>query len=239
MRNFQYKSHNSDNPNAYYKEEWVQRCMQNHKSIIDLFLLLLLTLVRAISKAKCQAIADVGFILDNFDDKHGKELLKILAANFKIGFENARLGVVTVGDSYKPSIKLSCSFDISRFNADLKDKIHYASKPRGKILHLVQQELFAVANGGRNAVPKLLILITKSSKPVFSHEKDLIDAVNEIRSKDVNILAVGIGEDINKTMLQMITGSKQNMYSAINFAESFSKKFVTSVNEAICEAGKI
>ena len=195
--------------------------------------------MRAISKAKCQAIADVGFILDNFDDKHGKELLKILAANFKIGFENARLGVVTVGDSYKPSIKLSCSFDISRFNADLKDKIHYASKPRGKILHLVQQELFAVANGGRNAVPKLLILITKSSKPVFSHEKDLIDAVNEIRSKDVNILAVGIGEDINKTMLQMITGSKQNMYSAINFAESFSKKFVTSVNEAICEAGKI
>ena len=121
----------------------------------------------------------------------------------------------------------------------MKDKIHYASKPRGKILHLVQQELFAVANGGRNAVPKLLILITKSSKPVFSHEKDLIDAVNEIRSKDVNILAVGIGEDINKTMLQMITGSKQNMYSAINFAESFSKKFVTSVNEAICEAGKI
>ena len=239
MRNFQYKSHNSDNPNAYYKEEWVQRCIQNHKSIIDLFLLLLLTLVRAISKAKCQAIADVGFILDNFDDKHGKELLKILAANFKIGFENARLGVVTVGDSYKPSIKLSRSFDISRFNADLKDKIHYASKPRGKILHLVQQELFAVANGGRNAVPKLLILITKSSKPVFSHEKDLIDAVNEIRSKDVNILAVGIGEDINKTMLQMITGSKQNMYSAINFAESFSKKFVTSINEAICEAGKI
>ena len=75
---------------------------------------------------------------------------------------------------------------------------------------------------------------------MFSHEKDLIDAVNEIRSKDVNILAVGIGEDINnKTMLQMITGSKQNMYSAINFAESFSKKFVTSVNEAICEAGKI
>ena len=195
--------------------------------------------MRAISKAKCQAIADVGFILDNFDDKHGKELLKILAANFKIGFENARLGVVTVGDSYKPSIKLSRSFDISRFNADLKDKINYASKPRGKILHLVQQELFAVANGGRNAVPKLLILITKSSKPVFSHEKDLIDAVNEIRSKDVNILAVGIGEDINKTMLQMITGSKQNMYSAINFAESFSKKFVTSINEAICEAGKI
>ena len=195
--------------------------------------------MRAISKAKCQAIADVGFILDNFDDKHGKELLKILAANFKIGFENARLGVVTVGDSYKPSIKLSCSFDISRFNADLKDKIHYASKPRGKILHLVQQELFAVANGGRNAVPKLLILITKSSKPVFSHEKDLIDAVNEIRSKDVNILAVGIGKDINKTMLQIITGSKQNMYSAINLAESFSKKFVTSVNEAICEAGKI
>ena len=200
---------------------------------------MLLTLVRTISKTKCQAIADVGFILDNFDDKRGKELLKILAANFEIGYNNARLGVVTVSDSYEPSIKLRDHFDISKFNADVSNNIHRASTQTGKMLHLVQQELFAMANGGRNTVPKVLILITKGSKAVFSHEKDLTAAVNEIRSKDITILAVGIGEDIDKTRLQMITGSKQNIYSAVNFTGSFPKKFVTSVNEAICEAGKI
>ena len=199
--------------------------------------MLLLTLVRTISKTKCQAIADVGFILDNFDNNHGKELLKILAANFEIGFNNARLGVVTVSDSYEPSIKLSDHFDISEFNAGVDNAD--ALTQRGKVLHLLQQGLFGVANGGRNTVPKLLILITKDSKAVFSYEKDLPDAFNEIRSKDINILAVGIGEDINKTRLQMITGSKQNIHSAVNFAESFSKKFVASVNEAICEAGII
>lgn len=199
--------------------------------------MLLLTLVRTISKTKCQAIADVGFILDNFDNNHGKELLKILAANFEIGFNNARLGVVTVSDSYEPSIKLSDHFDISEFNAGVDNAD--ALTQRGKVLHLLQQGLFGVANGGRNTVPKLLILITKDSKAVFSYEKDLTDAFNEIRSKDINILAVGIGEDINKTRLQMITGSKQNIHSAVNFAESFSKKFVASVNEAICEAGII
>ena len=193
--------------------------------------------MRTISKTKCQAIADVGFILDNFDNNHGKELLKILAANFEIGFNNARLGVVTVSDSYEPSIKLSDHFDISEFNAGVDNAD--ALTQRGKVLHLLQQGLFGVANGGRNTVPKLLILITKDSKAVFSYEKDLTDAFNEIRSKDINILAVGIGEDINKTRLQMITGSKQNIHSAVNFAESFSKKFVASVNEAICEAGII
>ena len=209
------------------------------KSVIDLFLLLLLTLVRTISKTKCQAIADVGFILDNFDNNRGKNLLMNLAANFEIGSSSAKLGVVIVSDSYEPSIKLNKHVDISRFNADVKNNIRYVSTQRGKILHLIQQELFDEANGGRNTVPKLLILITKDSKAVFSYEKDLIDAGNEIRSKDVNILAVGIGKDINKTRLQMITGSKQRMYTAVNFEESFSKKFVTSVNEAICEAGKI
>ena len=199
--------------------------------------MLLLTLVRTISKTKCQAIADVGFILDNFDNNHGKELLKILVANFEIGFNNARLGVVTVSDSYEPSIKLSDHFDISEFNAGVDNAD--ALTQRGKVLHLLQQGLFGVANGGRNTVPKLLILITKDSKAVFSYEKDLTDAFNEIRSKDINILAVGIGEDINKTRPQMITGSKQNIHSAVNFAESFSKKFVASVNEAICEAGII
>ena len=200
---------------------------------------MLLTLVRTISKTKCQAIADVGFILGNFDDKRGKELLKILAANFEIGYNNARLGVVTVSDSYEPSIKLNEHFDISKFKADVNNNIPRASTQTGKMLHLVEQELFAMANGGRNAVPKLLILITKGSNAVFSHEKDLIAVFNEIRSKDITILAVGICEDINKTRLQMITGSKQNMYSAVNFTRSFSKKFVTSVNEAICEAGKV
>ena len=199
---------------------------------------MLLTLVRTISKPKCQAIADVGFILDDFDDKRGKELLKILAANFEIGYNNVRLGVVTVSDSYEPSIKLRDHFDISTFNANVNNILR-ASTQTGKMLHLLQQELFAVANGGRNTVPKLLILITKGSKADFSHEKDLIAAVNEIRSKDITILAVGIGEDIDKTRLQMITGSKQNIYSAVNFTGSFPKKFVTSVNEAICEAGKI
>ena len=201
--------------------------------------MLLLTLVRTISKTKCQAIADVGFILDNFDNNRGKKLLKILAANFEIGFNSARLGVVTVSDSYKPSIKLSDHFDISEFNAGVDNAIPDALTQRGKVLHLLQQGLFGVANGGRNTVPKLLILITKDSKDVFSYEKDLTDALNEIRSKDINILAVSIGEDINKTRLQMITGSKQNIHSAVNFAESFSKKFVASVNQAICEAGII
>ena len=195
--------------------------------------------MRTISKTKCQAIADVGFILDNFDDKRGKELLKTLAANFEIGYNNARLGVVTVSDTYEPSIKLSDHFGISKFNAAVNNIIPRASTQIGKMLQLVQQELFAVASGGRNTVPKVLILITKGSTAVFSHEKDLIAAFNEVRSKDISILAVGIGEDINKTRLQMITGSKQNMYSAVNFTGSFSKKFVTSVNEAICEAGKI
>lgn len=199
--------------------------------------MLLLTLVRTISKTKCQPIADVGFILDNFDNNRGKKLLKILAANFEIGFNNARLGVVTVSDSYEPSIKLSDHFDISEFNAGVDNAD--ALTQRGKVLHLLQQGLFGVANGGRNTVPKLLILITKDSKAVFSYEKDLTDVFNEIRSKDINILAVGIDEDINKTRLQMITGSKQNIHSAVNFAESFSKKFVASVNEAICEAGII
>ena len=195
--------------------------------------------------SKCQAVIDVGFILDssgslrnNYEQE--KEFLKSLASTFGVSSNGSRAGVVTFSYFSKHSIKLSDHSDIASFNRAV-DKIPLMGSTTriDKALRLAQKELFSLGNGGRVDVPKLLILLTDGTQTQDAGAEDPGDIAEELRANGINILVVGIGRGINETELTHIAGEEKSVYSAASFESLVENDFIESVTTQSCDKGMI
>ena len=195
------------------------------------------------AKASCEAVVDVGFILDSSGSlrrDYGKEkdFLKTLAATFGVSTNGSRAGVVTFSYYTELSIKMNDHSDISSFSQAV-DKIPLMGSTTriDKALRLAQKELFSLPNGGRAGVPKLLILLTDGSQTQDAGAEDPGDIAEELRADGINILVVGIGQGVNETELAHISGDPKNVYSASSFDELIANDFVASIKRGSCEQG--
>ena len=188
-------------------------------------------------RTSCQAVVDIGFILESTDSvkaehRKAKEFLKFFAASFGISSKGTRAGVVTFSYFGELSIKLSDHSNISSFNRAVDNITLMGSTARiDKALCLAQRKLFSLANGGRLGVPKLLILLTYSSPVQNARVGEIAD---ELRADGINILVVGIGRYMNATELLQIADSQQNVYITNNL---YASNFVSSTKKDTCERG--
>ena len=198
---------------------------------------LLIISAKGLVRTSCQAVVDIGFILESTESvkaehRKAKEFLKFFAASFGISSKGTRAGVVTFSYFGELSIKLSDHSDISSFNQAVDNITLMGSTARiDKALCLAQRKLFSLANGGRPGVPKLLILLTYSSPVQNARVGEIAD---ELRADGINILVVGIGRYINATELLQIADSQQNVYIINNLNAS---NFVSSTKKDTCERG--
>ena len=195
--------------------------------------------------SKCQAVIDVGFILDssgslrnNYEQE--KEFLKSLASTFGVSSNGSRAGVVTFSYFSEHSIKLSDHSDIASFNQAVDEIPLMGSTTRiDKALRLAQKELFSLGNGGRPGVPKLLILLTDGTQTQDAGAEDPGDVAEELRADGINILVVGIGRGVNETELTHIAGEEKSVYSAASFESLVENDFIESVTTRSCDKGTI
>ena len=194
-------------------------------------------------KGNCEALVDVGFILDSSgslrnDYVKQKYFLKTLAAMFGVSSVGSRVGVVTFSYVSELSIKLSDYSNISSFNQAVDNITWMGSTSRiDKALRLAQKELFNLVNGGRDGVPKLLILLTDDSQTQEPGAESPGEIADELRADGINIIVVGIGKGVNKTELVQIAGNPQNVYSAFSYDELTGSDFITSSKEGTCKRG--
>lgn len=193
----------------------------------------------------CKAKIDLGFILDSSgslrnDYTKEKDFLKALAATFGISDTGTKAGVVTFSYNSEHSIKLKDHGDTSSFNNAVDQIPLMGSTTRiDKAFRLSQKELFAIGNGARPGIPKLLILLTDGSQTPDSDAEDPSAIAQEIRNSGVKMLVIGIGQGINKTELANIGGDVANVYSADSFDELIGNDFVDKVVTGSCSLGKI
>ena len=210
---------------------------------VSVTVLLLIISAKKPPKASCQAVVDVGFILDSsgsLSKDYGKEkdFLKTLAAAFGVSSNASRAGVVTFSYFSELSVKLSDHGDISSFKQAVDNIPLMGSTTRiDKALRLAQKELFSLGNGGRAGVPKLLILLTDGSQTQDAGAEDPGDIAEELRADGINILVVGIGNGINATELAHIAGEQKKVYSADTFDKLIGPDFVTSIKKDSCDIG--
>ena len=197
------------------------------------------------AKARCEAIVDVGFILDSSGSlrkSYGKEknFLKVLASTFGISPNGSRAGVITFSYYTEHSIKLKDHTDLLGFNKAV-DKIPLMGSTTriDKAFRLAQQEMFSLPNGARPGIPKVLILLTDGSQTQDVGAEDPGEVAEQLRKDGVSILVVGIGSGVNTTELAHIAGSAANVYSAANFNDLISSNFIEDIKKGSCAEGMI
>ena len=194
-------------------------------------------------KPTCKEQADIAFLLDSsgsLADDYSKEkgFLKALAASFGVSEDGARAGVITFSYYVEHSIKLNDHFNLDDFNQAV-DKIPLMGHTTriDKALRLTQKEMFTAANGGREGVNKIVIVLTDGSQTYDDDSEDPASVAGELRNIGYTVLAVGIGKGVNVTELADIAGGVDNVYSAATFEELIGPTFLSKVRIASCSAG--
>ena len=193
----------------------------------------------------CTSIADVGFLLDSSgslrsDYQKEKQFLKAIASTFGISSKGSRAGVVAFSSDAELSIRLNDNKNLTNFNAAV-DKIPIMGSTTriDKALLLAKNELFAIRNGARPGIPKILILLTDGSQ---TQDVDIMNPkglADNLRKKGIQVLVVGIGSEVNEAELLDLGGNKaENVFSAASFNELISGPFIEGVTKLSCDIGK-
>ena len=194
-------------------------------------------------KPSCEAVVDVGFILDSSGSlrkDYGKEksFVKLLASTFGIHPNGSRAGVITFSYNAENSIKLSDHTDLNVFNAAVDSIPLMGFTTRiDRALRMAQKEMFSLGNGARPGIPKLLILLTDGSQTQDLGAEDPGDIAEQLRQDGISVLVVGIGSGVNATELAHIGGGAKNVYSAATFDELIGSDFVEDVKKVSCAKG--
>ena len=203
------------------------------------------TVTEEIGKPICDSVMNVGFILDSsadVKDKYDaeKQLLKELAASFGVSPSGSKASVIAYSDVANINIKFTDNDNIQSFS-DAVDKIPLMdSKNRiDKALELADKTMFTLSNGAKPDVVNVLVILTSGT------ESDDEDAVNpasiaeEMIKSGVNIITVGIGENVNKDQLGAITGDESNIFMAASVDKLADPLLVKKINEHACEKGML
>ena len=192
------------------------------------------------TSATCKRIIDLGFILDSSgslrDEYHKeKEFMNLMADAFDINSNGSQASVITFSYSAEHSIKLGQHSDVASFQKDVNaiPLMGYTTRI-DKALKLARDDMFNTENGGREDVPKMLILLTDGSQTQDADAEDPALFADEIRSKGISLLVVGIGRGVNMAELSRMAGGEGNVFTADSFDQLIREDFVEKLVAGSC-----
>lgn len=178
-----------------------------------------------------------GSLKDHYGQE--KKFLKALASKYSVSKTGVRASVVTFSDDAELSIKFNDHYDTRSFTDAVEGIALMGGHTRiDKALRLTQKEMFAQRNGGRIAVPKVVVMLTDGTQTWDASAEDPVLIADELRKLGMNILVVGVGNRINNKELKSIAGQDQRFFTAVNFDELVSGEFIDKISSTTCECGK-
>lgn len=167
-----------------------------------------------------------------------KSVLRNLAATFVVGYNAARIGVVSFSYFRKLNIKLNDHSSIGSFSKAMNNISLMGYTTRlDNALRFTRQELFSIVNGGRTGVPKLMIVIIGSSQTRDADAEDPRIIAEKLQSEGIGIVVIAIGNKVEKSEMERIFGSSK-LYLVPNIDGLFLENSkLSSVKKEICAKG--
>lgn len=168
---------------------------------------------------------DIGFLLDSsssageFGYQKQKDFVRLVARNLPISLTGTRVGVI----SYSAEACVDFAFHEHANVDDLQAAInvlHFKGGVSGigKALDLALDDLFSVKGGGRPGIPKVAVLLTDLESNITDYDT-LRKAVARYKIGGVEVIAVGVGPEVDLQELRVLVGSEQYLLGA----EAFEK----------------
>ena len=192
-------------------------------------------------RAKCRAIADVGFIVDSSDSlareySKEKEFVKSVADSLHLSPDRGSQVAVVLFSSYSQlSIKFTDHTNASDFKRAVDALPLMKSTTRiDRALTTAYNEMFNEKNGMRVKVPKVLILLTDGEQTKGADAIPPEQVVQKFHDAGIKVIVIGIGTGVNSVELGKMVKSRENLYLAKNFDQLKSGQFVDNIIGSTC-----
>ena len=101
----------------------------------------------------------------------------------------------------------------------------------GKALTVALEQLFTIPNGMRANVSNVLILLTDG---VGQDPEVVTTAVRRIRARDIKLVAVGIGTNVNEEKLLKLVNASKHLYRPKTFQKLLDEQFIKDIVGEAC-----
>lgn len=204
--------------------KWYVKLVSCYKPLIYFFQLLLEK-----PAILCATGLDVGFLVDSSQYKKEdflavKALVRKIVSGFSYNATGPRAGLVSFSDRAFLDVPFIDYKNPSTFITSV-DKLSQVGRTRqiGEGIKVAFNDLFGERTGARRNTPRLLVLITTGTQT--KDERSLLPAFAAESFHELNqkILAVGIGPNVDKEELLLITKDK-NMVKIFKDVKELEKK---------------
>lgn len=192
-----------------------------------------------LSFTACEFIskADIVFLLDSSSSEgavnfHRQlDFVSRVVNDFQIGAAKVQIGVVTFSDS---PVK---EFGLNQYGA--KSSLLTAIQQIGYLqgtthtesaLKFAREEMFTAADGARDDAKHYVIILTDG---VSSNTNETIAQANMLKQQGVEVIAVGIGSNVNKEEINAMASDLNHVFTVSNF--SALRTIREDIKKAACE----
>ncbi|XP_046370541.1 collagen alpha-1(XII) chain-like [Haliotis rufescens] len=165
--------------------------------------------------------ADIVFVLDGSGSQgqanFGKELdfVSNFTKNFNIGPSTVQISVVQFATSVRNEFSLKDGHSSTTLiNSISNIKWLNGETYTGDALNYVNRNSFQKVNGGRDHVAKVVIVLTDGGS---NHPNETAIAAKRLHDNHINVVAIGIGSEVNKDELNTIASNSKHVFTVPNF----------------------
>ena len=160
------------------------------------------------------------------DYKKQKQFVIRVAESFHMAPKGTQFALITYSSTAKLHIRFSDHLDQEKFKSVVYNLPFSAGGTRfDKALKLAAEEMFTTKSGARSGVPKVMIILTDGRQSQDPDAKPLKEAVLPLRQSSVQIHAVAIGSQVDRSELRKLVQRDEDIFSI--------KDFDTLVNKSL------
>ncbi|KAK3741107.1 hypothetical protein QZH41_013934 [Actinostola sp. cb2023] len=192
----------------------------------------------------CSRDLDLAILLDSSSSigqaryKTAKEFLADLLAYTRGSIRGTRIGIIVYNQ--EPHLQVTFNQTAVHTLGDVIESIRSMPYLRGgtrtdKALHAAAVELYTQQGGDRDEVANVLLVVTDGRTSHLS--QPYVDALKPLKDRKVHVIAVGVGQGVNKSeLLQIAMGRQDHVVTVADYKDLYGK--LSDIVDNVCDAGR-
>ncbi|KAK3745599.1 hypothetical protein QZH41_005840 [Actinostola sp. cb2023] len=189
----------------------------------------------------CNAAADIAFVVDSSgsigpkDYETMKSFVSAMAKKFRLSLTGSRAAVIQYSSIAVKEIDFNTFKNTDDFSKAVQALVQQRGQTRiDKALKLTYNELFGPRGSSRKFVKRIAFVLTDGRQTPDPDAVDLDVASEQLRRANVYVIAVGIGHNVDRAELRLMTERDDDVYLTKSFEELISK--VGTFSKTACKA---
>lgn len=192
------------------------------------------------ARALCVRGVDIAFLMDSSesitedDFQREKTAVKEIAQSFLNSAQDSRAGVIMYSGEPELSVDFVGRREFEYFKSAVDGLAHRRSMTRiDRAIRFASRTLFA---NPRTTVMSIAVVMTDGVQTPQPDAEPLSQAVSVLNSKGVRVLAVGVGPRVNRSELNELVRSQEDVFQMSSFQELLDKS--AKLLETVCPASR-